>query len=40
MKSIIDTLGNTDIATKTVTCEKHGDFESRNWIGSVWSRSR
>ena len=38
MKNIIDTLGRTDIATKTVTCEKHGDFESRNWIGSVWSK--
>ncbi len=25
-------------ASKMVKCEKHGEFESHNWIGSVWSK--
>lgn len=37
MKTIGDAL-KADTQVKTVTCDKHGDYESRNWIGTVWSK--
>lgn len=37
MNNINDTLA-ASITTKTVACEKHGDFESHNWVGKVWSK--
>ena len=29
---------SVDIKTRPAQCEKHGEFESRNFIGSVWSK--
>lgn len=26
------------IKTRSDTCAEHGDFESKNWIGSIWSK--
>lgn len=31
-------LLNTDKKTRQTNCEKHGNFESRNVIGSVWTK--
>jgi len=35
MKSLDDIL---QTASKMVECEQHGEFESRNWVGKVWSK--
>lgn len=29
---------NLDLKTQAAHCEKHGEYQSRNFIGSIWSR--
>lgn len=36
MTNTINSMLN--IATRTETCETHGDFESRNYLGKIWSK--
>lgn len=36
MTDTINSMLNT--ATRTETCEIHGDFESRNYLGKIWSK--
>ena len=37
MKTIIDVLGRTTMPDKVETCEKHGEYTSRNFLGTHWS---
>lgn len=35
----MNSIGNQlKTASKMVACEKHGEYESHNWIGTVWSK--
>ena len=37
MKTIEGVL-KVEHATKIETCEKHGEYESRNYFGNIWSK--